>query len=82
MDNYVAGAGSYGIAGYGTGSRVEGNQVRNSSYGIYSGGGPNGDVIVRNTSSGNSTSNYFPTNGTTFGPLQTPAAATSPTANF
>ncbi|HEV7926815.1 MAG TPA: right-handed parallel beta-helix repeat-containing protein [Verrucomicrobiae bacterium] len=82
MDNMASGN-DYGIASQGTGSRIENNQALNNiEYGINSEYGPDVDVVIRNTSSGNGTANYNPTNSTTFGPLQQPATATSPWANF
>ncbi len=50
--------------------------------GIESEYGTNADIIVRNSCSSNLLGNYAPTNGTTFAPIQTPATATSPWANF
>jgi len=82
-DNHCSANLTDGIGTIGTGNRIENNQTRNNgAYGIISNGGAGADVVVRNTSSGNGTGNYSPTTGTTFGPLQTPAAATSPWANF
>jgi len=82
MNNSASGN-AVGIQTTGTGNRIENNQtINNSEYGINSSGGPGADIIVRNTASGNGMANYIPTTGTTFGPLQQPATATSPWANF
>jgi hypothetical protein len=82
MDNNASGNDN-GIESQGTGSRIENNQtLNNTEYGILSEYGPDVDVTVRNISSGNGTANYSPVTGQTFGPLQQPATATSPWANF
>ena len=79
--NGVAGtpaAGINTISVGGTSSRVDGNQVRdNIGYGIQAG---SGDVVIRNFAGNNST-NYIPSSGANFGPVQTPSTATSPMAN-
>ena len=68
-----------GIRVTGSGSRVEGNHVRDTTgVGIKAGGG---DVIIRNTAGNNSVANFEPASGNNFGPLQNAATATSPTAN-
>ena len=80
--NGLGGSGS-GIHTTGAGSRIEGNHTRdNANYGIRSDGGAGADIIIRNSAGGNGTAPYLPASGATFGPIQTPAAATSPTANF
>ena len=72
-----------GIHTVGSGSRIEGNHTRdNSGYGIKSDAGPNGDVIIRNTSGGNGIAAYTPTSGNDFAPVQTPATMTNPLANI
>lgn len=82
-DNQAAGNGNSGMTSSGTGSRLEGNQTPNNAInGILSVGGNSADIIVRNTSTGNGQHNYMPATSTTEGPLQTPALATSPWANF
>ena len=71
-----------GIHTSGTGSRIDGNHTRdNSGYGVKSDGGAGADTITRNNSGGNGTQ-YSPSTGTTFAPVQSPATATSPWANF
>jgi parallel beta-helix repeat protein len=78
-----------GIATTATDNRIEGNNASfNKGYGIRS-SSANADVIIRNTSFNNhgtagtgTTANYNPSTGTYFGPLSTPASATSPWANF
>ena len=81
--NALGSATAAGIHTSSTGSRIDGNQTRNNAaYGIKSDGGADADVIIRNTSSGNSTAQYFPTIGGSFAPVQSPATATSPWANF
>ena len=63
----------------GTGSRIDGNQVRdNIGTGILANAA---DVVVRNTAGGNTHGNYNPASGTNFGTLQAPNAATNPMAN-
>jgi parallel beta-helix repeat protein len=82
MDNNASGN-ENGIEAQGPGNLIENNQtLNNSAYGIFSEYGPGVDVVIRNTSRGNGTANYDPTTGPTFGPLQQPATATSPWANF
>ena len=71
-----------GIYLAGSGSRVEGNKVRdNTGSGIFSVGGAGSDNIFNNLSAGN-LSNYSPSSGAKFGPLQTPATGLSKWANF
>ena len=76
-----AGAVGSGIRVFtGSGSRIESNHVRdNHRYGIEAGAA---DVIMRNSSGNNGLGQYLPSSGVNFGPVQTPAAATNPTANF
>ncbi len=63
----------------GTGSRIEGNSVRdNAGVGINA---SSLDTIIHNTS-GNKTTNYSPVSGPNFGPIQGVSIATSPFANF
>jgi hypothetical protein len=83
-DNQAGGNGYSGITSSGAGSRLDGNQTpNNGAYGIDSLGGGGADIIIRNTSSGNATANYYPTSGNTFAPVQLPNSATaSPWANF
>jgi hypothetical protein len=84
VDNQAGGNGNSGITSSGAGSRLDGNQTpNNGAYGIDSLGGGGADIIIRNTSSGNATANYYPTSGNTFAPVQLPNSATaSPWANF
>jgi hypothetical protein len=82
IDNHFAGNAGEGIISYGTGNRIEHNQATSNGFGIFSTSGIGADTIIRNTCSGNSGGNYSPTNGTTFAPIQTPATATNPFANF
>jgi parallel beta-helix repeat protein len=64
----------------GSGSRVEGNQVRdNIGYGIYA---SSLDIIMRNSANGNATNNFSPSSGVNFAPIQSPATATNPFANI
>jgi hypothetical protein len=73
------GSSAAGILVSGAGSRIEANHVRdNNGYGIGAGAG---DLIIRN-SAGNNSTNYFPSSGSNFGPIQSPATATNPFANF
>jgi len=51
----------------------------NHRYGVEAGAA---EVIVRNSSGNNSLGQYLPSSGANFGPLQTPATATNPMANF
>jgi hypothetical protein len=61
-------------------SQIDGNQVcNNNGYGIYSISG--GDLIVRNSASGNST-NYFPASGTSIGPVQSASNVTNAWGNL
>ena len=63
----------------GAGSRIEGNSTRdNVGVGILA---TTGDIVIRNNSGGNTT-NYNPSTGVNFAPVQTPSNATSPLANF
>jgi Right handed beta helix region len=65
-------------------SRIEGNHaVANTRIGVNSTGGAGADYIMRNTSyaSGSGT-NYFPSSGAYFGPIQLPASANNPAANY
>ena len=76
----IISAGIFTSFGGASGSRVEGNQTRdNFGDGISAG---EGDVIIRNTSGNNSSLNFNPASGPNVGPIQTPASATSPTANL
>jgi hypothetical protein len=83
MDN-SANANSYAgiLSGSSGANRIENNQTLNNGQLGISSNVSAPDIVVRNTSSGNIGGNYFPTNTATFGPLQTPASATSPWANF
>jgi parallel beta-helix repeat protein len=68
-----------GIHSLGSNNRIDGNTASgNKSAGIRSSAS---DVVVRNTARGNGT-NYIPASGANFGPLGSPATATSPWANF
>ena len=79
--NGLGNATAAGIHVTGAGSRIDGNHTRdNSGYGIKSDGGVGADAIVRNTSGGNGTQ-YSPSTGNTFAPVQTAATMTNPTAN-
>jgi len=63
----------------GSGSRVDGNQVRdNYGYGIQAG---TGDVVIRNFAGSNST-NFLTTSGANFGPIETPSAMTNALGNI
>jgi parallel beta-helix repeat protein len=63
----------------GGGTRIEANQVRdNTGTGILASAG---DIVIRN-SAGNNTTNYNPSSGTNFAPVQSPSTATNPLANF
>jgi hypothetical protein len=71
-----------GIHTLGSGSYIEGNRVRgNRTTGIRSEGGAGADVIIRNTA-GNNPTNYFPTTGATFAPIQSPATMTNAWGNI
>lgn len=64
----------------GAGSRIEANQLRdNHRYGVEA---TSADFIGRNTSGGNAIAAYLPSSGANFGPVQTPATASNPMANF
>jgi hypothetical protein len=64
----------------GSGSRIEGNQLRdNVGTGILSSAG-GGDIVIRN-SVGGVGPGYNPSNGPNFGPIQPPSNTTSPVAN-
>jgi hypothetical protein len=80
--NGLGGGSAAGIdtnTGGGSGSRVEGNHVRdNNGTGILAG---TADVVIRNTAGGN-TSNFSPSSGVNFGPIQSPSTATNPLANI
>ena len=82
INNSTSGNTQNGIGTVGSGNRIENNYCCNNQSGIFSFNGPGADIIVRNTCVGNSGGNYYPTNGTTFAPIQTPATATNPNANF
>ncbi len=76
-----------GIALGGTGNRIEGNTVRNNiaGNGIYVTLLNVGNSIIRNTAGGNGGAggNYLNVAGNNdYGPIGTPATATSPSANF
>jgi hypothetical protein len=74
-----AGGNAVGIHTFGGGSRIEGNQVRETTgIGILA---TANDAIIRNSSGGN-TVNYTPSSGTNFAPIQSPSAATNPLANL
>jgi len=83
-DNHASFNGDDGIltGNASTEDSIEHNHTTgNGNYGIYS-YVPGANVVVRNTSNNNAVGNYYPTNGNTFAPVQLPAAATSPWANF
>jgi hypothetical protein len=64
----------------GSGSRIEGNAVRdNSGTGILA---TSGDIVIRNSAGNNSVTNYNPSTGTNFAPIQSPGSATNPLANI
>jgi hypothetical protein len=74
------GATSAGIRTTGSGSRIDGNHVRdNVGTGILA--DPN-DVVVRNDAGNNSVANYSPPSGTNIGPIQAPSGANNPLANI
>lgn len=85
-DNHVSRNGRGTVAagidtatGGGSGSRVDGNHLRdNNGTGILAGAF---DVVIRNTVGGSATP-FNPGSGTNFGPLQSPNAATNPMANI
>jgi hypothetical protein len=82
-DNHVsingAGKTAAGIHTTGGGSRVEGNQVRETNgTGILATGY---DAVIRNSSAGN-TIDYDPSSGTNVAPVQSPSTATNPLANL
>ena len=85
VENNGAGSGAGAVGSgvrvaSGSGSRIESIHARdNHRYGIEAGAA---DVIIRNTSGNNGLGQYLPSSGTNFGPIQTPAAATNPAANF
>jgi parallel beta-helix repeat protein len=83
MDN-SANANAYAgiLSGSIGGNRIENNQTLNNGQLGISSNVSVPDIVVRNNSSGNIGGNYFPMNTTTFGPLLSPANATSPWANF
>ena len=73
------GAAAAGIRTAGSGSRIDGNHVRdNIGTGILA--DPN-DVVVRNTAGNNSAANYNPSSGTNFGFIQAPSGSNNPMAN-
>ena len=76
-----AGGGSFaGIRTSPSGSRIEGNHARdNVGVGISAG---TADVVVRNTAGHNSGTNFIPSSGDNFGPLQSPSVATNSLANI
>jgi hypothetical protein len=75
----VSSAGIF-VGNQGGASQIDGNQVcNNNGYGIYSFSG--GDLIVRNSASGNST-NYFPASGANFGPVQSASNVTNAWGNL
>jgi hypothetical protein len=74
-----AGGTAAGIHTTGGGSRIEGNQVRETTgTGILA---TTNDSIIRNSSGGNTT-NYNPSSGANFAPVQSPSTATNPLANL
>jgi hypothetical protein len=76
----TGGADNSGITASGSGSRIEGNQVRdNIGLGINAGAG---DIILRISAGNNTTNNYSPSSGANFAPIQSPSTATSPFANI
>lgn len=77
--NGVGGAAAGIDSSGGSGSRIEANQARNNvGTGIL---GASNDIIIRNYSVTNTT-NYNPSSGATFGPIELPSTSTHPTANF
>lgn len=73
------GGAAAGIRTSGSGSRLEGNHVRdNTGTGILA---STSDVIIRNTAGNNSVTNYNPSSGFNFGQIQQPASAANPMAN-
>ena len=85
VDNLVIRNGNFSLAAGiitllgGAGNRVEGNSLRyNNGTGINASAA---DVVIRN-SVGGSTTNYNPSSGTNFGPIQSPSTATNPMANI
>ncbi|MBS0658474.1 MAG: right-handed parallel beta-helix repeat-containing protein [Verrucomicrobia bacterium] len=77
-ENSTLGSGIRVVSG--SGSRIEANHVRdNHRYGIEA---TAGDVIARNTAGGNVLGAYLPASGNNFAPVQLPATATNPAANF
>ncbi len=77
-ENSTLGSGIHVVSG--AGCRIEGNHVRdNHRYGIEA---TTGDIIARNTAGGNVIASYLPSSGNNFGPVQFPATATNPAANF
>jgi parallel beta-helix repeat protein len=82
LNNNASGNTDDGIHTTGSNSRIDSNHtISNAGLGINSTGGINGDYIMRNSSFGNAT-NYYPTGGSYFGPLESPATSTHPTANY
>jgi parallel beta-helix repeat protein len=71
--------GAAGIRALDAGNRIEGNQARNNKGAGISANA--GDVVIRNTAGANTT-NFNPSSGTNFGPLQSPSTATSAMANI
>jgi hypothetical protein len=70
----------------GSNNRIEGNHVTGSGasgYGIaLNYGGTTGNIVIKNSVSGNGANNYSPAAGNDLGPVGTAAASTSPWANI
>ncbi len=82
-ENHVSlngtGGAAAGIHITGGGSRIEGNQVRETTgTGILA---TANDAVIRNSAGGNTT-NYNPSSGANFAPVQSPGTATNPLANL
>lgn len=83
-DNHASNNGRGGAAAGidssgGGGSRIEANHTRdNNGIGIKA---SSKDVVIRNTA-GSNTTDFSPSSGTNFAPVQTPSAATNPFANI
>lgn len=78
-DNECSNNGLNGILANGGLSRIEGNQANfNTAYGIQV---STTETVLRNSAANNNT-NYFPTSGDNFAPIQTASMATNPFANF
>jgi parallel beta-helix repeat protein len=81
IENDCSANGGNGIYVSGNNCRIDSNHlINNGDHGIRLASG-NSCVVVRNTASGNATGD-FPVAGSNIGPIQSPATATSPWANF